>query len=189
MRLSLYSNPGEMTSKDVLEEAGETMAEEICEDAVSSHLGQGHGVESLKQEHNSVYYVQSSQSSRSRFAAGPSRNHDALGGQSYEVRLKAWNCTCPAFAFASIAMLGDELYHAFNDVEDLETEDFFGEQYRFKGRQDEFGALLNGNAGAPMCKHLLACLLVERWAALESFVESRQMTKQEMSGWAAGWGG
>jgi len=40
-----------------------------------------------------------------------------------------------------------------------------------------------------MCKHLLACVLVERVAAFGGFVEERRVSVEEVAGWAAGWGG
>ena len=40
-----------------------------------------------------------------------------------------------------------------------------------------------GRYGVPCCKHLLACLLAERWhAALGSYVMGRRVGKEEMAG-------
>jgi hypothetical protein len=40
-----------------------------------------------------------------------------------------------------------------------------------------------------MCKHLLACILVERIEALKDYVEEKEASWEEIAGWAAGWGG
>lgn len=41
----------------------------------------------------------------------------------------------------------------------------------------------------PVCKHLLACVLAERVEGLGAFVEERIVVREELAGWAAGWGG
>lgn len=51
----------------------------------------------------------------------------------------------------------------------------------------QFGGLAKGE-DAPVCKHLLACVLVERCAAFKHFVVEREISGEEMAGWAAGWG-
>jgi len=45
--------------------------------------------------------------------------------------------------------------------------------------------MMLGEEDVPLCKHLLACVLVERWRG----VEERVVGREEMAGWAAGWGG
>jgi hypothetical protein len=93
-------------------------------------------------------------SAASHQSSSTSRFHDVIAPQFYEVRLLAWNCSCPAFAFAafppgvedSVAVRDDEY------AEWLASED------------DELGQLLRRPArdSLPVCKHLLACVLVER---------------------------
>jgi hypothetical protein len=52
-----------------------------------------------------------------------------------------------------------------------------------------FGGLSLGE-GIPMCKHLLACILVERWKQdFGDGVEEREISIEELAGWGAGWGG
>lgn len=52
-----------------------------------------------------------------------------------------------------------------------------------------FASLLRGGE-TPMCKHLLACLLVERCAGLfGGFLREREVGLEEWVGWEAGWGG
>ena len=53
------------------------------------------------------------------------------------------------------------------------------------------GVSQNGLAGAgedvPCCKHLLACLLAERWqTVLGSYTEEREVSKEELAGVVAG---
>jgi len=44
--------------------------------------------------------------------------------------------------------------------------------------------------GVPMCKHLLACVLVERCSVFGRYgVEEKEVTVEELAGWGAGWGG
>lgn len=52
-----------------------------------------------------------------------------------------------------------------------------------------FGGLMRGDGEVPVCKHLLACYLVERWGGFDGCVEERVVGREEMGGWAAGWGG
>ena len=52
---------------------------------------------------DTVHYVRSAQQRSSRF----STSHDST--ITYEVRLLAWNCTCPAFAFAAFPAVHPEL--------------------------------------------------------------------------------
>jgi hypothetical protein len=51
-----------------------------------------------------------------------------------------------------------------------------------------FGGLSRGE-GMPMCKHLLACVMVERWREFGDGVEERRVSVEELAGWGAGWGG
>lgn len=100
-------------------------------------------------------------------------------GTSYEVRTKAWNCTCPAFTFAAFSY-EDGDYEGAGGEEDENKEGIRD--------QERLGGLTLGNQ-VPICKHLLACVLIERCASLEAYVEKREIGTEEMAGWAAGWGG
>jgi hypothetical protein len=55
-----------------------------------------------------------------------------------------------------------------------------------KGRGWEFGGLsFDGKEGGkvPVCKHLLACLLVERWEdVFGGYVKERSVEREEMAG-------
>ena len=41
----------------------------------------------------------------------------------------------------------------------------------------------------PVCKHLLACILAESWDVAARLVVEREVSREEIAGWAAGWGG
>ncbi|PWW74833.1 hypothetical protein C7212DRAFT_36957, partial [Tuber magnatum] len=89
---------------------------------------------------NSVHYVKSTQSlSRGKFSTA---------GPVYEVRTKAWSCSCSGFAFAAFGE-GDE-----QEVEGVEEG---------AGGEDEWrwGGEIRGGS-PPVCKHLVACVLAER---------------------------
>lgn len=79
----------------------------------------------------------------------------------------------------------------------MEAQDGAGEGKRAgegtAGQEGEwrFGGLMREWEGVPTpaCKHLLACVLVERCAGLGVFVEERVVGRGEMAGWGGGWGG
>jgi hypothetical protein len=60
------------------------------------------------------------------------------------------------------------------------------------GRDDgRYGWLFGGltlGTDTPVCKHLLACVLVEHCAGFAHLVEERNVSIEELAGWAAGWG-
>lgn len=107
-------------------------------------------------------------------------------GIIYEVRTQAWNCTCPAFAFAAFA--GEGMREFGQDSEEKsEGLGCRGTQDR-NGDGERWGGLAIGSH-VPVCKHLLACVLVERCRGLDEYMETRMVKGAEMAGWAAGWGG
>ena len=130
-----------------------------------------------------VHHVQSAQqqhqhsSSRYRSAATTTT--------SYEVRLQSWNCSCPAFAFAAFpAATGSEPASSSSSAA---AEQVPG-QSRMAGNADwTFGGLTRGT-DVPVCKHLLACVLVEHCEMFRPFAEEREISVEELAGWAAGWG-
>lgn len=124
-----------------------------------------------------VYYVRSSQNTYRTRARG-----DAGMAQFYEVRIRGWSCTCPAFTFASFASLENndstrESHNHGDGDEYVHTKEFWG------------GLLMGDGRAVPVCKHLLACLLVERGGGFEGFVQEVEIGGDELAGWAAGWGG
>jgi hypothetical protein len=134
---------------------------------------------------DTVYYVRSAQQRSSRYSS----SIDSTA--SYEVRLQAWNCSCSAFAFAAFP-------NVHPDPVVVEVE--FGDALRgfldtasngAKSDQEDvwsFGGLGLGTGMPPVCKHLLACVLVERCPIFSSFVDEKDVGVEEAAGWAAGWG-
>ena len=119
-----------------------------------------------------VHYVRSAQP--------PSNRHRSAMTQhttSYEVRLTSWSCSCPALAFA--AFPADPASAALPSTGQL--------AHTSPGANWIFGGLTLGT-DMPVCKHLLACVLVERCELFSSFAEEREVSVEELAGWAAGWG-
>lgn len=121
----------------------------------------------------SLYLVRSAQQSTSRNA-----NYEHV--TYYEVRLDAWSCSCPAFTFsafpASTVQSNTSSTPAFAFAEPVGDE-----------AQWLFGGLTRGS-DMPVCKHLLACVLVEHCHIFAKFAEEKEVSVEELAGWAAGWG-
>jgi hypothetical protein len=125
---------------------------------------------------HTIYYVRSAQQRSSRYSS----SYDTT--TSYEVRLQAWNCSCPAFAFAAFPAVHPEPPIPVYDPQGAETAATVEGAWIF-------GGVSLGDATPPVCKHLLACVLVEKCKGLfGSFVEERVISVEEAAGWAAGWG-
>lgn len=124
-------------------------------------------------ECSTTYYVRSAQQA----AANARSKYRVDNPIYYEVHLNAWSCSCPAFAFSAFpATVFDDTGQA---EQDLETS---GVDHGW-----QFGGVTRGT-DAPVCKHLLACVLIERCKMFEQMVENREVSVDEMAGWAAGWG-
>jgi hypothetical protein len=123
---------------------------------------------------NAIYYVRSAQQSTSN-----SRFRDPVASTThYEVRTSSWSCSCPAFVFS--AFPAKALSHE-GDEDDHGVEE---------GEEDQewmVGGLSLGQ-DVPMCKHLLACVLAERGGMFGGYVKTREVSVEELAGWAAGWG-
>ncbi|EPE36300.1 hypothetical protein GLAREA_05638 [Glarea lozoyensis ATCC 20868] len=121
-----------------------------------------------RQERNEIYTVSSSQ---------PQKRFSSSTTQIYHVRLEAWNCTCAAFTFSAFPSYGATIKpwehppHNSNGAEEKMERDGW-----------EFGGL-SQDEGVVVCKHLLACLLVERWGdVLGGMVKERRVGREEMAG-------
>lgn len=147
-----------------------------------------------------VYFVKSNahRDGRSRYGRGGAD----VGGTSYEVRTGAWSCTCAAFAFSAFNGEGaSPTYGSYDNLDDYEGRgagkdedeemlDGADVEGVAEGNEDwRWGGSMLGDEEMPLCKHLLACVLVERWDVGASMVEEREVGKEELAGWAAGWGG
>ncbi|KAF2206968.1 hypothetical protein CERZMDRAFT_71859 [Cercospora zeae-maydis SCOH1-5] len=115
-----------------------------------------------------LYIVHSAQQQNTRVST-----HDYVN--NYEVRLAAWNCSCPAFALSAFPASASEASDPPSTEEQI--------------RQSQWlvGGLTLGE-DIPICKHLLACLLIEHCSAFAHFVQEKQVTLDEIAGWSAGWG-
>lgn len=133
---------------------------------------------------NTTHYVRSAQQRSSRFGT----SYDST--TSYEVRLRAWNCTCPAFAFTAFPAVHPEpalpvLVHADGELHD----GLSNEALEAETKEWMFGGVSLGEGMPPVCKHLLACVLAERCKGVfGDFVEERRVGVETAAGWAAGWG-
>lgn len=140
-------------------------------------------------------------------ATTPAATTTASGGASgsqrtYVVHTAAWNCTCAAFAFSAFppvvgapSLLAPAPSGAQDPAPaaaimddggaDTEDEDTDGEGST--GPWQFGGFSLDGCTGAggvpPCCKHLLACVLAERWeCGLGRYVARREVGREEMAG-------
>lgn len=97
--------------------------------------------------------------------------------RKYLVRLSAWNCSCANFALDMFPLA------ATQPVESCEDTKAHSRSFGGMGRDGLTGAC----ADVPCCKHLLACLLAERWASvLGHYVEERGVSKEQLAGLVAG---
>ncbi|KAK4698008.1 hypothetical protein P7C71_g156, partial [Lecanoromycetidae sp. Uapishka_2] len=158
------------------------------------------GTEDESQRQRVVYYVKSnSQISRSsRYG-----KHGEAPEVNYEVRTQAWNCSCAAFAFAAFntsAALAPvyRKYESYEGYENLAEDADDAEMLDAPEKDENFDNGVRGQwrwggltllEEAPLCKHLLACVLSERWSVAGTMIEETKAEKEEMAGWAAGWGG
>jgi len=147
--------------------------------------------EDKKRGRHTVYLVRSSQPPKSRFR----ESGDA--SLVYTVHLQSWNCSCAAFAFGayphSYPSTHSNPWELSGEDEgwDVEMPDFMEGEGEKEGEEKEweFGGLsFDGlqEESVPVCKHLLACLLGERWeAVLGPYVKERIAGVDEMAGLAA----
>jgi hypothetical protein len=131
------------------------------------------------QEDEEIYLVRSTSLSSARMGTP----------KSYEVRLRSWNCTCPAFALSAFRDLED---HVTGATAPSEREDI-----PFHLPCDEtfwFGGTLTRDipsSSQAVCKHLLACVLGTRCPSLfaDGIGEMCTVTPMELAGLCAGWVG
>ncbi|KAM3423228.1 hypothetical protein BST61_g676 [Cercospora zeina] len=115
-----------------------------------------------------LYIVHSAQQQNTRVST-----HDYVS--NYEVRLQACTCSCPAFAFSAFPAPASE------------TSDQCSTEEQMHHGQWSVGGLTLGQ-DMPICKHLLACLLIEHGSTFGHFVQEKEVTLDEVAGWSAGWG-
>lgn len=94
-------------------------------------------------------------------------------GRFYIVRVGTWHCTCAGFAFAMAGGGREEEGRDDDPGEEKEGVGFGGVSVDGPGE------------GTPVCKHLLACLLAERWEGVRGYVRERRVGREEMGGLVA----
>ncbi|KAK1772922.1 hypothetical protein QBC33DRAFT_554362 [Phialemonium atrogriseum] len=136
-----------------------------------------------------TYVVRSARSAHPHPHPHPRRQHQqqtttpaGAGSGAYVARLGAWNCTCAAFAFAAFPTTG--VSRPDSDGGGLDPPNDDGPRWSFGGMSfDGRVGKGEGEGDVPCCKHLLACLLAERWqAALGSYMVERRVGREEMAG-------
>ena len=128
--------------------------------------------------------MSSSRSSRYRKAYNPCNVH-------YEVRLQAWNCSCPAFAFAAFRSLSLSTKRNHGSTIDNNKDDHVPNMKVMGAKRDWHfgGTVTRPGAGAPVCKHILAAVLGREAPNLfGEGVTTRQVSREEGAGWVGGWG-
>ncbi|KAK8025013.1 hypothetical protein PG990_002836 [Apiospora arundinis] len=160
------------------------------------------------EEPNFFYLVRSGtaqqSSRRSRKTAEPPNEGGGGSGPTYVVQTQPWNCSCAEFAFSAFpAESVTPVYHispASSSRRSIPSRHDVTKERRQKGADDaddrddawEFGGMSRdgaavGTGGVPCCKHLLACVLAERWTdVLGSYVTERRVGKEEAAGLVAG---
>ena len=130
---------------------------------------------------DTVHYVRSAQQRPSRY----STSYDGVA--SYEVRLEAWNCTCPVFAFAAFPSVHPEPVVPVCNGQDMGSRQI--NALTTGVTEWTFGGMSLGEGLPPVCKHLLACVLVARCEGVfGEYVEEKSVSVETAAGWAAGWG-
>ena len=126
--------------------------------------------------------------------------------KAYEVRLNAWNCTCPTFTLSAFRDLDARLRLASTSpispaerpsnpamLCDRNPDADGGSGSAAAAAVYPFGGTLTCTTdrdSPPACKHILACLLFARCAGLfGGGGEVRGALMEEVAGWCAGWGG
>jgi hypothetical protein len=160
-----------------------------------------HAKSKRKRKETTVYQVRSAQRTKTSSRSDHPTSTTTTTGTSYEVRLEAWNCSCPAFAFAALPVEPAENGHR-NDGIGGDGDDA---GYGLTGHQSDttattvahdgedeiawlgFGCLTRGK-DVPVCKHLLACVVAERCQGFEQLVDEKKVGVEEVAGWVAGWG-
>ncbi|KAH6969875.1 hypothetical protein DER45DRAFT_67882 [Fusarium avenaceum] len=117
---------------------------------------------------NDVFLVRSLATTLSRRA----RDFGLSTSKRYVVHLSAWNCSCGSFTVDAFPS------HHVNTTDQVRQLPSQEEEWTFGG----FGSDSQGDT-PPCCKHLLACLLVDKWPMmLGMYVEDRAVSRDDMAG-------
>ncbi|KAL7959026.1 hypothetical protein V8C34DRAFT_281273 [Trichoderma compactum] len=160
-------------------EAASSPAAAVSPDGIHRHggngnteeLSAGHIPDSLQatdhRDHICMYTVQSAV-----FTASRRKRHTPQTTKVYAVHLDAWSCSCGGFALDAYSH-----YDVTNRNGKLQN----------SPQPGLFGNLaldrLTSLEDFPCCKHLLACLLAEKWGkAPGGHIQDRYTTKEELAG-------
>jgi hypothetical protein len=163
--------------------------------ASACSLPEGTDPSNTEQPQEDMFYVISTSAAS---PTSPSRApRTRVEQKGYEVRLHAWNCTCPTFTL-----------NAFRDPGPAYSSEFDGEAEEDALAEPSpvgddptcryvFGGSLTrgpSRLAPPVCKHLLACLLMVRCPGIFGSGGRGQagpvfLTCEELAAWCAGWGG
>ncbi|KAI0137473.1 hypothetical protein BJ170DRAFT_62612 [Xylariales sp. AK1849] len=151
------------------------------------------------------------QSRRGRRSGGGSGGGgDGAGGLTYVVRTTSWSCDCAAFAFGAFPAEASSFPPSSSTASDYYSYHINSSDHHYAYSSDsgsghgvgdrwEFGGLSfdgrdrsaggpggsvghAGGASVPCCKHLLACVLAERWSVLGGYVQERRVGREEAAG-------
>jgi coproporphyrinogen III oxidase len=102
--------------------------------------------------------------------------------RTYLVHLDAWNCSCAGFALEAFPGDGGGGGSFEEDYGRMSSGERLGRSGWLFGGMSRDGDARFGET-LPCCKHLLACLLAEKWKdALNVHVEDKTHTRDEMAG-------
>ncbi|KAK8149981.1 hypothetical protein G3M48_004735 [Beauveria asiatica] len=150
------------------------------QDASSVSPGQARG-EPSDTGHQAMYTVRSMTSTLPRRGA-PGK---AAATRVYLVHLEAWNCSCAGFAVDAYAYAAG-VREGMAETAAGGGDDAAAQMWKFGGLSLT-GLDAHGVESTPCCKHLLACLLVDKWEeVLAGHVEDKECTVEELAGIIAG---
>ncbi|KAL7806497.1 hypothetical protein V8C26DRAFT_416363 [Trichoderma gracile] len=117
-----------------------------------------------------TYTVQSAASTTSR-----RKRHTPLRNKTYAVHLDAWNCSCGGFALDA---------YSHYDTKKQDEQPFRSSTTSPLMR---LGSLETASLDDfPCCKHLLACLLAEKWKTSSGHDRDKYTTKEELAAMIGG---
>lgn len=116
---------------------------------------------------NDIFLVRSLATTISR------RTRDfSLSSKRYVVHLGTWNCSCASFTLDAFPG------HYTPTVDEAQPSSSEEGVWSFGGTSMD-----PGGDTPPCCKHLLACLLVDKWSGmLGMYVENRAISREDMAG-------
>lgn len=138
------------------------------------------------QPEEDMFLVISASAARPSSTALPSASTTYEPEKAYEVRLHAWNCTCPTFALSAFRSLASGSDSAVQPSP-VEMHDRGPVAYPFGGTL----TCARDRDSPPVCKHILACVLFARCPGLFGATGDGRcaVSMEELAGWCAGWGG